>query len=70
MRLNNYSDTHSHCQAISSRCDLEFNDTEFPFGAIDSKVTSSKLVFDHDSYIISGPTTEVNNVPFTWSNWT
>jgi len=67
MRLNNLSDTHNYCQAISSRCDLN-PVTTFPWGAIDAKLTTDKLIPNHESWIISGPTSQ--SVPvFSWNNW-
>ncbi len=66
--LNNVSDTRDVCEAIASRCDLD-NTQDAPWGAIDSKTTSSRLVTDHQAWIISGPTTIVDLPPFTWSNW-
>jgi len=67
MRLNNYSDTHDHCQAIASRCDLEAG-TTFPWGACDCKATDDNMVGNHLAWIIDGPTT-VLNPPFNWSDW-
>jgi len=67
MRLNNYSDTHNYCQAISSRCDLNPN-TTFPWGALDAKVTADWLVGNHEAWLIAGPSSE-NLTPFTWNNW-
>jgi len=68
MRLNNVSDTGDVCSAIASRCDLDDTEDE-PSGAIDAKTTSSRLVTDHQAWIISGPTTIVDLPPFTWSRW-
>jgi len=71
MRLNNFSDTGDHCQAIAARCDLESGGGSFgtfPFGAVDCKATDNFMVGKHFAYIIDGPTTELNP-PFTWANW-
>ena len=67
MRLNNVSDTGDFCDAIASRCDLDKTE-EYPWGATDCKITSDKMVAQHQNWIISGPTTK-NLPPFTWSDW-
>jgi len=67
MRLNNYSDTHNYCEAISSRCDLN-PATTIPWGALDAKVTADWLIPNHEAWIIAGPTSE-NVTPFSWNNW-
>jgi len=69
MRYNNFSYFDNWCMAIASRCDLGSN-TTFPFGAIDSKITSNYLIGNQEAMIIAGPTTEFNIEAFTWSNWT
>jgi len=68
MRMNNFSDTNNYCQAISARCDLN-NSISFPFGAIDSKVTSDALIGNREAWIIAGPTTNLGLPPFNWTAW-
>jgi len=67
MRLNNHSDTNDYCEAIASRCDLQYPG-DFPFGAVDCKVSADNLVGAHQAWIIDGPTTEFAP-PFNWTNW-
>jgi hypothetical protein len=70
MRLNNISDSNDYCEAIASRCDLSSNSPfPFPFGAIDSKVTSDSLIYQQEAWVIAGPTTEQDIAPFDWENW-
>jgi len=68
MRMNNITDTNDYCEAIASRCDLQPAQT-VPWGAYDAKVTSDQWIKNHQAWIISGPTTEVNLKPFTWNDW-
>jgi len=74
MRLNNFSDTQNHCQAIAARCDLESAGGQppftqgFPFGSVDCKATNDQLVGQHQAWIQDGPTYELNP-PFTWADW-
>jgi len=57
MRLNNFSDTGDHCQAIASRCDLANGTISgLPWGALDCKTTSSAGIADHIAVIQDGPT--------------
>lgn len=68
MRLNKHSDTHDYCEAIDSRCDLQYK-RDFPFGTIDCKVTSDILIFSHQAWIQLGPTTIIDLPPFNWNDW-
>jgi len=66
IRYNNISDFHDLCSSIAPRCDLIKEG--YIFGAIDGKVTNSKLAKELIAHIISGPTTQ-DLPPFNWDHW-
>lgn len=72
----NCTPIHNACNSIAARCDLNPESGTYPIpnlqhrmhGAIDAKVTNSKLAQEFKTYAVSGPTSGPDVPPFKWTS--